>query len=232
MRCRDDWGKEYPATVQPGNTWSVTVPADAVKDLQPGDITAEVTGKDQYGNAYDADTSRDYDVQTETPVATIEIDQPFVDGVLNQDESKVEQTITGSVGGAAKAGDAVVVTIGGKEYPATVQPGNTWSVTVPADAVKDLQPGDITAEVTGKDQYGNAYDADTSRDYDVQTETPVATIEIDQPFVDGVLNQDESKVEQTITGSVGGAAKAGDAVVVTIGGKDTPRPCSQVTPGV
>ncbi|XQT50369.1 Ig-like domain-containing protein [Alcaligenes faecalis] len=136
------------------------------------------------------------------------------------------------MGGAAKAGDAVVVTIGGKEYPATVQPGNTWSVTVPADAVKDLQPGDITAEVTGKDQYGNAYDADTSRDYDVQTETPVATIEIDQPFVDGVLNQDESKVEQTITGSVGGAAKAGDAVVVTIGGKEYPRPCSQVTPGV
>ncbi|WGQ35491.1 retention module-containing protein [Alcaligenes faecalis] len=221
-------GKEYPATVQPGNTWSVTVPADAVKDLQPGDITAEVTGKDQYGNAYDADTSRDYDVQTETPVATIEIDQPFVDGVLNQDESKVEQTITGSVGGAAKAGDAVVVTIGGKEYPATVQPGNTWSVTVPADAVKDLQPGDITAEVTGKDQYGNAYDADTSRDYDVQTETPVATIEIDQPFVDGVLNQDESKVEQTITGSVGGAAKAGDAVVVTIGGKEYP---ATVQPG-
>ncbi|EJC60896.1 hemagglutinin/hemolysin-like protein, partial [Alcaligenes faecalis subsp. faecalis NCIB 8687] len=85
-------------------------------------------------------------------------------------------------GGAAKAGDAVVVTIGGKEYPATVQPGNTWSVTVPADAVKDLQPGDIMAEVTGKDQYGNAYDADTSRDYDVQTETPVATIEIDQPM--------------------------------------------------
>ncbi|EJC60923.1 hypothetical protein QWA_17605, partial [Alcaligenes faecalis subsp. faecalis NCIB 8687] len=59
------------------------MPADAVKDLQPGDITAEVTGKDQYGNEYDADTSRDYDVQTETPVATIEIDQPFVDGVLN-----------------------------------------------------------------------------------------------------------------------------------------------------
>ncbi|EJC60748.1 excinuclease ABC subunit [Alcaligenes faecalis subsp. faecalis NCIB 8687] len=85
---------------------------------------AEVTGKDQYGNAYDADTSRDYDVQTETPVATIEIDQPFVDGVLNQDESKVEQTITSSVGGAAQVGDAVVVTIGGKEYPATVKGGN------------------------------------------------------------------------------------------------------------
>ncbi|NHC63276.1 hypothetical protein, partial [Paenalcaligenes suwonensis] len=67
-----------------------------------------MTGKDQYGNAYEADTAVKFDVQTETPTATIEIDKPFVDGVLNQDESKAEQTITGSVGGAAKEGDAVV----------------------------------------------------------------------------------------------------------------------------
>ncbi|MDK7357877.1 Ig-like domain-containing protein, partial [Veillonella atypica] len=101
--------------VQAGNTWSVTVPADAVKDLQPGDITAEVTGQDEYGNAYKADDAVEFDVQTGTPEATITIDEPFGDSVLNQEESKVEQTITGSVGGAAKEGDAVVVTIGGKE---------------------------------------------------------------------------------------------------------------------
>ncbi|MDK7588175.1 Ig-like domain-containing protein, partial [Alcaligenes faecalis subsp. phenolicus] len=136
---------------------------------QPGDITAEVTGQDEYGNAYKADDAVEFDVQTGTPEATITIDEPFGDSVLNQEESKVEQTITGSVGGAAKEGDAVVVTIGGKEYPAEVQAGNTWSVTVPADAVKDLQPGDITAEVTGQDEYGNAYKADDAVEFDVQT---------------------------------------------------------------
>jgi Ca2+-binding RTX toxin-like protein len=201
----------------------VTVPADAVKDLQPGDITAEVSGKDQYGNAYDADTSRGYDVQTETPVATIEIDKPFVDGVLNQDESKVDQTITGSVGGAAKKGDAVVVTIGGKEYPAEVQTGNTWSVTVPADAVKDLQPGDITAEVSGKDQYGNAYDADTSRGYDVQTTPPEAEITLDPIAGDGVLDHKEAgdgKGTIDVTGTVGKDVQPGDTVTLTIGGKE------------
>ncbi|WP_374697612.1 retention module-containing protein [Alcaligenes nematophilus] len=199
-------GKEYPAEVQTGNTWSV-----------------KVSGKDQYGNAYDADTSRGYDVQTETPVATIEIDKPFVDGVLNQDESKVDQTITGSVGGAAKKGDAVVVTIGGKEYPAEVQTGNTWSVTVPADAVKDLQPGDITAEVSGKDQYGNAYDADTSRGYDVQTTPPEAEITLDPIAGDGVLDHKEAgdgKGTIDVTGTVGKDVQPGDTVTLTIGGKE------------
>ncbi|WP_425356829.1 Ig-like domain-containing protein, partial [Vreelandella neptunia] len=80
--------------------------------------------------------------------------------MINNAESQQAQTINGTVGGAAQAGDTVTVTIGGTDYLTTVNDdGETWAVDVPADAVADLAPGDITAVVTGEDAAGNPYDA-------------------------------------------------------------------------
>ncbi|MFG6668809.1 Ig-like domain-containing protein, partial [Halomonas sp. HNIBRBA4712] len=93
--------------------------------------------------------------------------------MINNAESQQAQTVNGTVGGAAKAGDSVTVNIGGVEYGTTVNDdGETWNVEIPADAVGKLEGGEITATVTGRDSAGNSYtDTDTTK-YGVSTELP------------------------------------------------------------
>ncbi|WP_336580013.1 retention module-containing protein, partial [Alcaligenes sp. CHO6] len=196
-------GKEYETTVNPdGKTWSVDVPGSEL--INNDKVEAKVTTTDDAGNTTTATDEKPYGVDVTSPEAEITIDPITDDDVINKDESGGDVTITGTVGKDVKPGDKVTVTVGGKEYETTVNPdGKTWNVDVPGSELANNDK--VEAKVTTTDDAGNTVTVGTERDYDVQTETPVATIEIDQPFVDGVLNQDESKVEQTITGSVGGA---------------------------
>jgi len=190
-------------------------------EAQSVSITATVS--DPQGNTFS--DSDDKGIANVAPDATITIADDLFggDNVINNAESQQAQTINGTVGGAAQAGDTVTVTIGGTDYTTTVNDdGETWSVEVPAAAVEALEAGDITAEVTGEDAAGNPYDATDTASYDVSTTLPDATITIADDLFggDNVINNAESQQAQTINGTVGGAAQAGDTVTVTIGGTD------------
>ncbi|MBT2801154.1 type I secretion C-terminal target domain-containing protein, partial [Halomonas sp. ISL-56] len=70
-----------------------------------------------------------------------------------------------SVGGDAKAGDTVTLTVGDNSYEGTVGEDLTYAIDVPGSVLAENDS--ISAEVTGEDAAGNAYSADAARDYGV-----------------------------------------------------------------
>ena len=91
---------------------------------------ATVTGDDAAGNPFTATTTSTHTVNT-TASATITVGDITADDVLNAAEAGGSVTVSGTVGGDARAGDTVSFTVNGNSFSATVNPDNTtWSVSV------------------------------------------------------------------------------------------------------
>ena len=123
-------------------------------------VTAEVTGEDAAGNAFSADDSRDYTVDTEAS-ATITLDTIAGDDVINAEEAADTVIVTGSVGGDAGEGDTVTLTVGENTYSGQVDADGNYAIDVPGSVLAENDS--VTAEVTGEDAAGNAFSADDSR---------------------------------------------------------------------
>src|SRR5690606_38710596 len=95
--------------------------------------------------------------------ATITIDPIAEDDVINSAEADGNITITGTVGGDAKAGDTVTLTVGGTDYTGTVAADLTYAIDVPGSVLVDNSA--VDANVSGSDAAGNAYSADANRPY-------------------------------------------------------------------
>ncbi len=224
-------GKEYTAKVEQLSSgtlgFSVNVDGSELVADANHTIEAKVTHEDAYGNTVSNNTSLTYTVDTTPPVPTIAIDANFGgDGIINLAESTASSiAVTGTVGGDASVDDAVVVTVNGKQYTTKVvelasgKLGFTVNVSG-ADLTAD-SASTIEATVTSKDDAGNTATATTSLTYSVDTTPPVPTIAIDANFGgDGIINLAESTASSiAVTGTVGGDASEGDAVVVAVNGK-------------
>ncbi|WNL43920.1 Ig-like domain-containing protein [Halomonas sp. PAMB 3264] len=205
------YGGEVVADGEGNLTYAIDVPGSVLADNDT--IRADVTGTDADGNAYTGETDKTYTVNLDAS-ATITIDTIAGDGVVNGDEAKGDITITGTVGGDAKAGDTVTLSVGDNTHTGTVGEDLTYAIDVPGSELAEHTA--ITAEVTGTDADGNAYTGETDKTYTVNLDAS-ATITIDQIAGDGVVNGDEAKGDVTVTGTVGGDAKAGDTVTLTVG---------------
>lgn len=143
-------------------------------------------------------------VDTEASV-TFDEDKVGGDGMVNAVEAAGGITLTGDT----EAGSAVVVTVKGVTYVATVT-GTTWSVDIPA---ANVAPGEYNqlASVTATDQYGNT--ATTTGTYAVDTRLPLSvnasTIE-----ANGIINASERSDGVAITGR----SEPGAVVTVVMGG--------------
>ncbi|MGG4773552.1 retention module-containing protein [Paenalcaligenes sp. Me52] len=211
-------GKDYTTTVNTdGKTWAVDVPgAELAND---DNVHATVTTTDAAGNSTTAEIDRGYSVSTDLPEAAITINSITDDDVINKAESEKDVTITGTVGKDVKAGDTVIITIGGKTYTTTVNTdGKSWNLDVPGKEL--LGHAKVEAKVTVEDAAGNTATANAGRPYGVDTDLPEAEINIDTITGDDVINKAESESDVTITGTVGKDVKAGDTVTVTVNGKD------------
>ncbi len=224
-------GHDYATTViqrAPGTLgFSVDVPGAELKADADHTIDARVTTSDGAGNQVSNNTSLTYAVDTTPPSPTIALDANFAgDGIINLAESTAAIAVTGTVGGDAKLGDSVVVSINGKDYTTTVIQRNAttlgFSVDVPGAELKADADHTIEAKVTSTDPAGNSATVDTSLTYAVDTTPPSPTIALDANFAgDGIINLAESTAATiAVTGTVGGDAKLGDSVVVSINGKD------------
>ncbi|UCV13844.1 retention module-containing protein [Quatrionicoccus australiensis] len=225
-------GKDYTTTVIQRNAttlgFSVDVPGAELKADADHTIEAKVTATDQAGNSATVETSLTYAVDTAPPSPTIALDANFAgDGIINLAESTAATiAVTGTVGGDAKLGDAIVVSINGHDYTTTVIQRNAttlgFSVDVPGHELAVDADHTIEAKVTATDQAGNSATVDTSLTYAVDTTPPAATIALDANFAgDGIINLAESTAAAiAVTGTVGGDVKLGDAVIVSINGHD------------
>jgi T1SS-143 domain-containing protein len=226
--------KDYPTTVitrADGKLgFSVSVAGNELAADSDKTIEAKVTVTDNAGNTASQSTQLTYTLDLTPPKAEIALDANFGgDGIINIEEAKATSSIpvTGTVGGDAKVGDPVIVTINNKDYPTTVitrADGKLgFSVNVAGNELAADSDKTIEAKVTVTDNAGNTASQTTQLTYTLDLTPPIATIALDANFGgDGIINIAESQpgVNQPVTGTVGGEAKLGDPVVVTINGKD------------
>ena len=200
-------GNSYTALVQANGSWSVTVPAAEAGALTTGNVTATVS--DSAGNTGSA--SHALTVDTTSPVVTIST--VASDDIINRAEHGQTQIISGSASGAA-AGDAVTVTVNGKNYTTVVDAAGNWSIGVPAADISGLNDGTTTIAVTVTNAAGNS----GSATHDVEVNTATVTLAVDTIAVDDVINALEAGSYLTISGT-SGQLPAGTIVTVMLNGQ-------------
>ena len=201
-------GTAYSAAVTASGDWKVTVAgADLAGETS---IRATLVAHDAAGNDASVVADHAYVVDVTPPVATLSIDVVASDDVVNLVESQAQQTISGKAGGEFKAGDLVSFTLNGHAYSAAVKASGDWSVSV---AGSDLaRATGIHATLVAHDAAGNSASVVADHAYTVDVTPPVATLTIDTVADDDVINLEESKVNQTVSGTAAGEFRAGDIV--------------------
>ncbi|BCN24229.1 hypothetical protein VYA_14210 [Vibrio alfacsensis] len=217
-------GQDYTGLVQNDGSYSIEVDgSDLVSDADRT-IVASVTGTDEAGNEFIATTDTtgdnkdgDYDVDTGINKPNIDLMDSSDSGDSNRDDLTHDNTPTFALGNIDSdvAGEAIVVMKDGQVVDGTLENVNgTWQFT-PTEAWADGEY-DLTVQVT--DTAGNSATSDALM-VTIDTEA-AATITIDDITDDNIINAAESNGQVTITGSVGGDAKAGDTVTLTVNGQD------------
>ncbi|MBB2302001.1 Ig-like domain-containing protein [Escherichia sp. 93.1447] len=199
-------GQNYTATTDASGNWSVTVPASAVTALGQANYTVTAAVTSGIGNS--ATASHNLLIDSALPGVTI--NPVATDDIINAAEAGVAQTISGQVTGAA-VGDTVTVTLGGNTYTTTVQPGLSWSVSVPAADIQALGNGDLTVSASVTNENGNT--GSGTRDITVDANLP--GLRVDTVAGDDVVNIIEHGQALVITGSSSGLAE-GTPLTVTI----------------
>ncbi|WP_305374997.1 retention module-containing protein [Photobacterium leiognathi] len=202
--------------------WTATnIDGKTLADADLNQVTASVTATDDAGNSKTATTTHDY--KEAVLDVTVDITSVAEDNVLNADESTSTVAIKGTVGGDAKVGDMVTVTLDGKELgTATVAAGENgkleWTLEVEGSTLAGATVNEVEATIIISDDYGNTATAEDKQDY--QEKDLTVSVDITSVAEDNVLNADESTSTVAIKGTVGGDAKAGDMVTVTLDGKE------------
>ncbi|HIF9081738.1 TPA: retention module-containing protein [Photobacterium damselae] len=197
-------------------TWTANVDGSVLKNASADRVTATVTTTDEAGHSASATDEHAYQVDTDI-AASITITSIATDDVVNVDEAHSKVPVTGTVGADVKAGDTVAVIVDGKTVGTTTVENHNgklmWAAQVNGSVLEHATAENVTAMVTTTDKAGNTISAIDHHSY------KVATITIDSIAKDGDVTGKDSLKEQTITGHVGGDAKEGDTVSVTIGGE-------------
>ncbi|MGY2940210.1 ribosomal 50S subunit-recycling heat shock protein [Ewingella americana] len=203
-------GKTYTATVGADGTWTVPVGATDLALLGDGPLAVKVTATDAAGNAVSSTVTLDvYTHQLPTPT----INTPFGDGLLSTAEAATSQTLSGSTG-IVGDGQTVTVTLGGKEYTATVGGNGQWTVTIPSADLQALPQSDNAITVTATDAAGNS----TPLTSNVTVDFTAPTLTIDPISGDGYIDAAEAAAAVTLSGSAD-PAEAGRIVTLTINGQ-------------
>ena len=195
----------YQATVENG-IWAVQVPVSDVLNLANTLYTVSVSGTDSVGNSGSAEAN----LLVDTVLPQVIINTFAGDNLVNNAEAGVDQTLSGSVTGAA-AGDTVSITAGGKSYTATVGSDLTWSVKIPSADLQAFGDGDLTFTASVTNGHGNTGTGE--RDININAELP--GLRVNTISGDDVINAIEQQQDLSVTGSSTHLA-AGTQIVVTI----------------
>ncbi|HAW0342639.1 TPA: Ig-like domain-containing protein [Escherichia coli] len=202
-------GLAYSATTDGSGNWSVTVPASAVGALGEAVYQISASATDSAGN----NGSTTHTVNVESLLPGVIINTVAGDDIINAAEIAVAQTISGQVTGTAVAGNTVIVTIGGNQYNATVQPDLSWSVSVPANVLQALGNGELTISASVTNSANNTGTAT----HDIVIDANLPGLRVDIVAGDDVVNIIEHGQALVVTGSSTGLA-VGAALTVVING--------------
>ncbi|MGE0873404.1 MAG: Ig-like domain-containing protein, partial [Burkholderiales bacterium] len=189
-----------------GGTWTLAIPPGNA--LADGTYNVAVTTTDAAGNSATDATAAELVIDTVPPVPTLTLTPNVTaDDIINSAESGGTVAITGNVGGDAKVGDTVTLTVNGATYTGTVQSGGTFSIAVPGAQLRDDADATIEASVSTTDAAGNTGTATGSASYTVDVTPP------GQPTVNTLST---ASTQPTLTGSYDAAGTA--VFTVTVNG--------------
>lgn len=207
-------GTTYTGTVLADGSWTIDLPKAALQNLPDGSTqTLVITATDAAGNK-DSE-SVDFTVQTKLPTPSI-VDLFGSDNLLSISEASGPLTLTGTTG--VTGGTQYVkltIDVNGVSYPATVLSNGSWTLALPADALKFLSNGKHTITVTAEDQFGNVNES--VREFSAALSNPAVTLS--SAFGDGYVSINDATSPMTLTGSLTTAIPGSSTVSVTIGGK-------------
>lgn len=202
-------GKTYTATVGVGGGWSVQVSPGDLALLSDGTHTVTVSATDAGGNPVSNSLSFEAIIHN---LPAVTLNTPFGDGLLSAAEAGAAQTLSGSTG-VSGAGQTVTVTLGGKDYQATVGADGGWTVSVPAADLALLGQGDTPLQVVAKDEVGN----ESTRNVNVIVDTLAPVVTLEPIAADGIINNAEAAALIPVNGTAG-AEQAGQTVTVSVAG--------------
>ncbi|WP_446488242.1 Ig-like domain-containing protein [Enterobacter vonholyi] len=200
-------GNQYSAQVQADGSWTLDVPAADLAGITDGSAAVTATVSDKAGNPASAGSS----VLVDTTVPQISFNIVAGDDIINIAEHGQALIVSGKVTGA-QAGDAITVTLNGKDYTAMLDASGSWSVGVPAADVGALVNGEQTISATLTDKAGNSTTA--THEFDVSLTAPV--IAINTLAADDVINATEKGQDLQVSGTSN--QPEGTAITVTLNG--------------
>ena len=217
-------GAVLTITSPSGEVLTVTVPASGIWSVTPtislpdGPALFRVGAVDAAGNAVSTTVSLTVDT---VAVASITVNNVTPDNILNAVESGRNISVTGTVGGDARPGDAVTLLINGKIYTGNVAANLTYSIDVSgSDLAADST---IDAKVAVSDVAGNTATGSTTHTHVVDTEVPgLPTVVITEDTNnDGRLNLAEISGDADVRVTLPLGVVAGDTLTVTDGNTTT-----------
>ncbi|WP_459920985.1 Ig-like domain-containing protein [Enterobacter vonholyi] len=200
-------GNQYSAQVQADGSWTLDVPAADLAGITDGSAAVTASVSDKAGNPASAGSS----VLVDTTVPQISFNIVAGDDIINIAEHGQALIVSGKVTGA-QAGDAITVTLNGKDYTAMLDASGSWSVGVPAADVGALVNGEQTISATLTDKAGNSTTA--THEFDVSLTAPV--IAINTLAADDVINATEKGQDLQVSGTSN--QPEGTAITVTLNG--------------
>jgi ribosomal 50S subunit-recycling heat shock protein len=203
-------GKTYTTTVGSDGKWSLQLPAADLALLKNGNYDLIATSVDKAGNQTTLDHPFSVDTTINNTSPQISISALANDNVLNANEAKSAQTLSGHTQNV-EAGQTVTVTLNGKTYSAVVQGDGSWSLSLPAADLAALANGSITINATVTDKAGQSASAHET----ITVDLTAPELTVNKLAGDDVLNAAEAHTPQTLSGT----SNPGQAIVVILNGK-------------
>lgn len=199
-------------SVDANGNWSIPVNGHVLDVLADGKATLTVSASDAYGNPSSVSTTLDV-LTHQLPDATITLPL-FGDGILNNAEAGLGQTLTG-LSGLTGAGQTVTITLDGKSYTGSVDVNGNWSVQLPSNVLLALGDSSHAISVTLTDRAGNSDTSDVVG-FTSKVTLPIPTL--NTPFGDGILNALEAQSDGSLSGASGLSTNVGVTVIVNVNG--------------
>ncbi|WP_233505403.1 Ig-like domain-containing protein [Pectobacterium atrosepticum] len=197
--------KTYLATVGADGSWSTTVPASDVQNLQQGSQNVSATVSDIAQNP--TTTTHPFTVDTVPPLLSIDM-------LVDTSDIGLADALAGlPLSGRAEAGLQVTIKVGVAVYSAVADSNGIWQIAIAATDLLALGDGVKTLAASVTDGAGNA--SATSIDITLKTQS-LPTLTLNALYDNNVLTTSELATATTIGGSYTNLP-VGAVIQVTIG---------------
>nr|WP_244772875.1 Ig-like domain-containing protein [Alysiella crassa]UOP05849.1 Ig-like domain-containing protein [Alysiella crassa] len=211
-------GKVVGKVAVAGGRFSTELAGSLFVNASDKTLTVQATNTDSAGNTATATAKRTFSVHNELSNVTITLDKVTNDETINGAEAQSPITISGSTTGA-RIGDTVELLLdGNKVADAVVGADGKFGAVVQGSVLINATTRTLTAKLAATDDFGNAQNAETTKDYKVELSAETPVISLNYLTEDNIINATEAVADVTVSGKVQNVQDA-DVIELLLDGK-------------